>query len=372
MKALADLAKLQANLGGVKNMQRPPDAMFVVDLKTEDIAVKEAKRLRIPIIGLVDTNCDPDGIQYVIPGNDDAMKSCAVITGALGDVIRGGRAAWQQVEEERVRKETEERARKEAEEAAKREAEEQARVEAEAAEAAAQAERVEERQAEAVASRKAQTPVERVRRRHGPSAPRADGRRGPAAQARPERQARAEGQGQAQGQGEAEGRSGGRGAPAPAAETRAPSARSSHRGRPRRRAEAPAPRRRPPPRRRRMADITAAMVKELRDKTGAGMMDCKKALQETEGDVDKAVEALRVKLGDKALKLGGRETSEGTVQSYIHANAKIGVLVEVGCNTDFVARNPDFVDFAKAVAMHVAAIPSHPLRLQRRRPGERA
>ena len=82
MKALADLAKLQANLGGVKNMQRPPDAMFVVDLKTEDIAVKEAKRLRIPIIGLVDTNCDPDGIQYVIPGNDDAIKSCAVITKA--------------------------------------------------------------------------------------------------------------------------------------------------------------------------------------------------------------------------------------------------------------------------------------------------
>ena len=107
-----------------------------------------------------------------------------------------------------------------------------------------------------------------------------------------------------------------------------------------------------------MADITAAMVKELRDKTGAGMMDCKKALQETDGNVDEAVELLRVKLGDKALKLGGRETSEGTVQSYIHSNAKVGVHVEVGCNTDFVARNPDFVDFAKAVAMHVAAIPS--------------
>ena len=161
MKALADLAKLRANLGGVKNMQRPPDAMFVIDLKTEDIAVKEAKRLRIPIIGLVDTNCDPDGIQYVIPGNDDAIKSCAVVAGALGDVIRSGRAAWQHVEEERVRKETEEAARKAAEEAAKREAEEAARVEAEAAEAAAQAERVEQQQAEAVASRQAQTPIER-------------------------------------------------------------------------------------------------------------------------------------------------------------------------------------------------------------------
>jgi elongation factor Ts len=107
-----------------------------------------------------------------------------------------------------------------------------------------------------------------------------------------------------------------------------------------------------------MADVTAAMVKELRDKTGAGMMDCKKALTETDGDVDAAVELLRVKLGDKALKLGGRETSEGTVQSYIHSNAKVGVLIEVGCNTDFVARNDDFVDFAKAVAMHIAAIGS--------------
>ena len=71
-----------------------------------------------------------------------------------------------------------------------------------------------------------------------------------------------------------------------------------------------------------MADITAAMVKELRDRTGAGMMDCKKALTETDGDVEKAVELLRVRLGDKALKLGGRETSEGTVQAYIHSNAK--------------------------------------------------
>ena len=107
-----------------------------------------------------------------------------------------------------------------------------------------------------------------------------------------------------------------------------------------------------------MADVTAAMVKELRDKTGAGMMDCKKALTETDGDVDAAVELLRVKLGDKALKLGGREATEGTVQSYIHSNAKVGVLVEVDCATDFVARNDQFIDFAKAVAMHVAAIPS--------------
>jgi elongation factor Ts len=103
--------------------------------------------------------------------------------------------------------------------------------------------------------------------------------------------------------------------------------------------------------------ITAAQVKELRDKTGAGMMDCKAALTETDGDVDAAVELLRVKLGDKALKMGGREATEGTVQAYIHTNGKTGVLVEVDCNTDFVARNDDFIAFARDVALHVAASP---------------
>jgi elongation factor Ts len=107
-----------------------------------------------------------------------------------------------------------------------------------------------------------------------------------------------------------------------------------------------------------VTEISAKLVKELRDKTGAGMMDCKAALQETGGDVEKAVELLRVRLGDKALKMGGREATEGTVQSYIHANAKVGVLVEVDCNTDFVARNEDFQAFARDVALHIAAVPT--------------
>ena len=132
LAAQADLAKLQANLGGVKHMQRVPDAMFVIDLKTEAIAVREAQRLRIPIIGLVDTNCDPDGIDFVIPGNDDAIRSCAVVAGALADVIGEGNRIFRE-EEERARKEAEEKARIEAEARAAREAEEQARREAEEA-----------------------------------------------------------------------------------------------------------------------------------------------------------------------------------------------------------------------------------------------
>jgi small subunit ribosomal protein S2 len=130
MAAQADLSKLRANLGGVKNMQRVPDAMFVIDLKTEAIAVKEAQRLRIPIIGLVDTNCDPDGIDFIVPGNDDAIRSCALVTQAIGQVVSEGHSVFR-AEEERARKEAEERARVEAEARAKREAEEQAKREAE-------------------------------------------------------------------------------------------------------------------------------------------------------------------------------------------------------------------------------------------------
>ena len=104
--------------------------------------------------------------------------------------------------------------------------------------------------------------------------------------------------------------------------------------------------------------ISAKQVKELRDRTGAGMMDSKRALEETAGDLDKAIELLRVRLGDKALKVGGREATEGTVQSYIHGKGKVGVLVEVDCNTDFVARNDDFLGFAREVAMHIAASPT--------------
>src|SRR5271154_448444 len=147
MSAQADLMKLRANLGGVKNMQRVPDAMFVIDLKTEAIAVKEAQRLRIPIIGLVDTNCDPDGIDFVVPGNDDAIRSCALITQAIGQVVSEGHAVFR-AEEERARKEAEERARIEAEARAKREAEEQAKREAAEQAAREQAERAAREQAE--------------------------------------------------------------------------------------------------------------------------------------------------------------------------------------------------------------------------------
>ncbi len=105
-----------------------------------------------------------------------------------------------------------------------------------------------------------------------------------------------------------------------------------------------------------MSTVTAAMVKQLREKSGAGMMDCKKALTETGGDMEKAVDFLRKKGLATAAKRAGRATTEGVVMPYVHTGGKLGVMVEVNCETDFVAKSDDFQEFAKNVAMHIAAI----------------
>jgi elongation factor Ts len=104
-----------------------------------------------------------------------------------------------------------------------------------------------------------------------------------------------------------------------------------------------------------MPEITAAMVKQLRDKTGSGMMDCKTALAENDGDMDKAIDFLRKKGLATAAKRAGRATTEGVVQPYVHTGGKLGVMVEVNCETDFVAKSEDFQEFAKNIAMHIAA-----------------
>src|ERR687891_2831147 len=138
MSMEAELRKLEYNLGGVADLQRLPDAVVIIDLKTEEIGLREADRLEIPIVGLVDTNCDPTPVDYVIPGNDDAIRSCELVIGTLGESIEGAAAKWREEEarrraeeEERKRREEEERKRREAEEKAKQEAEEKAKQEAE-------------------------------------------------------------------------------------------------------------------------------------------------------------------------------------------------------------------------------------------------
>jgi small subunit ribosomal protein S2 len=155
MSMEAELRKLEYNLGGVADMQRLPDAVIIIDLKTEEIALREAERLEIPIVGLVDTNCDPTPVDYVIPGNDDAIRSCELIIGTLGQAIEGAAAQWRAEEErrraeeaERKRREEEERQRREAEEKEKQEAEEKARQEAAQQAAAKEAESQREAAAE--------------------------------------------------------------------------------------------------------------------------------------------------------------------------------------------------------------------------------
>jgi len=102
-------------------------------------------------------------------------------------------------------------------------------------------------------------------------------------------------------------------------------------------------------------EITAAVVKELRERTGIGMMECKKALTECDGDIEKAIKLLRKKGYARAEKRSGRQTSEGLIGSYIHMNGKLGVIVELNCETDFVARNKEFGELLKNIAMHIAA-----------------
>jgi small subunit ribosomal protein S2 len=154
----AELAKLEFNLGGVRDMDRLPDAVFVTDLKTEEIAVREAARLRIPIIGLVDTNCDPTPIDYVIPGNDDAIRSCQLVIGTIGGAVEEGSGAWRVQEEKRIAAEMERR-KVEEEERKKREEEEKVRVAAEEAAKKAAAEAEAAKQAEQAQAQAQQAPA---------------------------------------------------------------------------------------------------------------------------------------------------------------------------------------------------------------------
>jgi small subunit ribosomal protein S2 len=144
----AELAKLEYNLGGVRNMQRLPQAALIIDLKTEAIAVREAERLRIPIIGLVDSNVDPVPIDYPVPGNDDSIRSCELVIRTIGEAVYESAQAWREAEAKRQAEEAERR-RREEEERQRREAEERARKEAEEAAAAAAAQGSEGAPAEA-------------------------------------------------------------------------------------------------------------------------------------------------------------------------------------------------------------------------------
>ncbi len=258
-----DREKLTKVLGGIRTIKGIPRGLFIVDPKREIIAVTEARRLKIPIVAMVDTNCDPDLIDYIIPGNDDAIRAIKLFSAKMADAVLEGKKRF----EERMQAESD----KETGAAAPR------RLETEESDVP---ESVETKGAESV-----------------PDAPHRESMLRPVRRIMQRREGK--------------------------------------------------------------LDITSAMVKELRVKTGAGMMDCKEALTAADGDFEKAIDYLRKKGMSAATKRSSKAAKDGTVASYIHMGGKIGVMVEVNCETDFVAKTEDFQTMAKDLAMHVAA--SNPL-----------
>ena len=338
-----ELNKLNAMLGGIRKMKRLPGAVFIVDPHRERIAVTEANKLEIPVIGTGDTNVDPDELDYIIPANDDAIRAIRLLCQLVADAAiegAGQRAARASSEPE----------------APEHQGDRRARV------------RRDRRGRPGRPARRRRDPVVRPRpRRRGPAARLAATRgrpRPPASRPpthRPTRRPRT--RPPTDPGSTAAGRRSAR-----ASTTNTDGARRVRTPYARHRSTTP------------MA-ITADAVKELRERTGAGMMDCKRALEETDGDLDKAVALLRERGVASAAKKAGRDAREGVVGSYIHMGGRIGALIEVNCETDFVARTDEFQKLVRDLAMQVVgaarrvrrrSTPSRPTSSRRsRRPARR-
>ena len=324
-KLQEELTKLQLTVGGMRKMKRVPGAVFIIDPHRERIAVTEANKLEIPVVATGDTNVDPDEIDHIIPANDDAIRSirllCTLIADAAieGQQERAARASAEPEPEVAV--------------AAEPEFDETAADELVAALAGGAALTFEpdadEDEDLLPGGRPLAEPV--------PPASRGNSRRD-------RRGARS--------RGGREGRAGHRRLIGGPASTHA----SPHRG--------PLAARATQEQRNQMATITADAVKELRERTGAGMMDCKNALVEAGGDVDAAVALLRERGLAAAAKKAGRDAREGAISSYIHTGGRVGVLIEVNCETDFVARTDEFQKLVRDLAIQVAG---HGAALRRRR-----
>ena len=319
--------KLEKTLGGIRDMAKVPSAVWIVDTKKEHLAVGEARKLGIPVVAILDTNCDPDEVDYPIPGNDDAIRSVTLLTRVIADAVAEGLMA-----------------RSGAPPATRARGRRPSRWPSGSA-TCSRATEARPTSAEAPAAEAAGRRGSRGRGADGGSAaaPRLPPRP-PAAAEAPAAEAAAASQ------------------TAEQALTRSPPS-SSTAGRRRAGAAAAVRPVRPPRLRDRevttMANYTAADVKALRELTGAGMMDCKKALDEAEGDVDKAVEILRVKGLKGVAKREGRSAAERPGRSP-RSTARVGVLVELNCETDFVAKGDKFLAVGR----------QGPRRRRRRRPAD--
>ena len=331
-KLTEEMVKLQGTLGGMRKMKRLPGAIFIVDPHRERIAVTEANKLEIPVVGTGDTNVDPDELDYIIPANDDAIRAIRLLCTLVADAaIEGAR--------ERSARSRPSPSQVEA----------MAMPEAEDEEVPARPTSSSPPSPAARRSRSSPTPTRTTccpataspaPRRPSPSPrPRPRPRRSPPSwpAKRPRRTTTSRGR-------PASGELSRRRRTRPARSRSTPQAGDATRGR------------RETGERTGMADISAELVKELRERTGAGFMDCKRALIEADGDLDKATVVLREKGLAAAAKKAGRDAREGLVSSYIHTGGRVGVLIEVNCETDFVARTDEFQKLVRDLAVQVAGL----------------
>ncbi len=304
-----EMDKLERSLGGIKNMESLPDAMFVVDVGHEKIAIHEAKKLGIPVVAIVDTNCSPDGIDYVIPGNDDAMRAIQLYAAGIADAVLEGKESVPQVavgEDEFVELD-------------------------EAGNPRRKAARGRQRPQPCGAQEGAGAPQAPAREGAGRCAGRASWRRTRTSSTAEEA------------------------AEAVAAAVTVPPAEASPPAGPLAPGAAKGARVQVRPSDVHgvawiLMNITADAVKQLRERTGAGMMECKKALVETKGDLDAAAELMRKQGLAKADKKATRVAAEGVIVIEQVRRRPRAAMVEVNCETDFVAREQDFRAFAQAVA----------------------
>ena len=296
LKITRDLTKLQRNLGGIRNLERLPNAMFVIDTKKEHIAVTEANRLGIPVVAVVDTNCDPDVIDFVIPGNDDAIRSAALMSRVVADAVDEGRV---------TRPEEGREARRQGRGAGAAARSRRRSVVGQTNSAAAEGEA-------AKAQEQREARLRDAKRKPPPPPPDTGGdgvRRQPLRGARGRRHPSTR-------------------TPPPPAEAPVEATTESGGGAS-------------------MAEISAKDIAALRKQTGAGVLDCRTALEETGGDIEAAKDWLRTKGLAGAAKRAGREAQDGAVEVLVEDG--VGAIVELNCETDFVAKGADFRNMLAAL-----------------------
>ena len=312
-------------------MKRLPGAIFIVDPHRERIAVTEANKLEIPVVGTGDTNVDPDELDYIIPANDDAIRAIRLLCTLVADAaIEGARERATRAGEPSPRSSSRRRCPSPT---TRSERDRRARGGPRRRRGAHLRARSDDEDllpgdrspgAEAAVAEPPARPIARGdRRRAGPRSGR-------------------------EGRGRHRGADPGRQSPTDQSDRGAGHTDGPARGR-----DARTNRNRSTTT---MADISAELVKELRERTGAGFMDCKRALDEADGDLDKATALLRERGLAAAAKKAGRDAREGLVSSYIHTGGRVGVLIEVNCETDFVARTDEFQKLVRDLAIQVAGL----------------